>query len=194
MNPDELFGDLPVLETERLVLRKLTSRDIGAVYEYGREPEVARYMPWEYHRSIDDAAMFVRSQIDNYRRGQPASWGIVLKDEDRLIGASGFGSWSLSNSRAEMGYVLAKSHWNQGLMTEVASELIRFGFEQMHLNRLQARAVVENIASWRIMEKVGMTYEGTERQARFEKGRFVDFRVYAILREQYFAQFKLPEQ
>ena len=194
MNPDELFSDLPTLETERLVLRKLHRKDVGDIYDYASEPEVARYMPWEYHRSLDDAAMFLRSQLDAYRRGQPASWGLVLKAEDRLVGAAGFGVWSLSNSKAEFGYVLGKRYWNQGLMTEAAEEIVRFGFEEMLLNRLQARAITDNIASWRVMEKIGMTYEGTERKSRFEKGRFVDFRLYAILRDEYFARFNKPVQ
>lgn len=189
MDPEQLFGDLPELETERLRLRKLGTKDIGDVFSYAKDPEVARYMPWEYHRTIDDSAKFVRSALDAYRRGQPASWGIVLKEEARLVGSAGFNSWNVKHSRAEFGYVLAKPHWGKGLTTEVTEELIRFGFEEMRLNRLQARAVTENIASWRVMEKAGMTYEGTQRKSRFEKGRFVDFRIYAILAEEYFSRF-----
>jgi [ribosomal protein S5]-alanine N-acetyltransferase len=89
------------------------------------------------------------------------------------------------HSRAELGYVLAQEYWGTGLMPEAVRRVIRFCFERMDLNRVEARCLAENVASARVMEKAGMSYEGTLRKREYIKGAYRDMKMYSILRSEY---------
>ena len=89
------------------------------------------------------------------------------------------------HARAELGYVLSREHWGKGLMPEAVRAVMAFGFEKLSLNRIQARCIAENLASARVMEKAGMTFEGTLRESEFIKGAYRDIKLYSILRREY---------
>ena len=91
------------------------------------------------------------------------------------------------HARGEIGYALARKYWGQGLMTEAVRAMLDYGFNTLHLNRIEARCDVENAGSWRVMEKVGMKFEGVLRQNIMLHGRARDARMYAILREDWAA-------
>ena len=177
-------GGPPRLETERLVLRKMTLDDAGAVFAYASDPEVTRYVPWETHRSVEDSRAFLALTERKYEGGEP-DWGMVYKGDGRFVGACGFVGWSREHARAEMGYVLNRRYRGRGLVPEAVRAMIAFGFEKMDLNRVEARCVAENAASARVLEKAGMTHEGTLRQREFLKGAYRDMKLYAILRSEY---------
>ena len=120
-----------------------------------------------------------------YRMGEPASWGIVLKETGRVIGTIGFMWIQPDYASAEVGYSLSRQYWNQGYMTEALARVIRYGFEEMRLNRIEAQHELTNPASGAVMRKCGMTKEGTLRQRLLNKGRFVDVDLYSILRFEY---------
>ena len=183
---DEVFGDLPVLETERLVLRKFTQGDVDAVFEYGRDPDVARFVTWDVHTTRADSRAFVAGAIAHYAAGRVGPWAVDLKGHG-LIGSAGFVHWHPEHARAEVGYALHRSHWGQGLATEAVLEIARFGFAVMHLNRLVALCESENVASARVMEKAGMRYEGLLRHQVFTKGRYRDLELRAVLRADWIA-------
>lgn len=82
---------------------------------------------------------------------------------------------------------MSQDYWGKGIMSEAAKEVISFGFHNLDLVRIQARCDVENIASARVMEKIGMTYEGTQRKVMFVKGRHRYLKMYSILRDEFFA-------
>ncbi|MBQ3178700.1 MAG: GNAT family N-acetyltransferase, partial [Clostridia bacterium] len=88
----------------------------------------------------------------------------------------------------EIGYVLNPSYWGMGIAPEAVSAVLRFGFTELHLHRIEARYMTGNTASRRVMEKVGMTYEGTARESMFVKGDFVSVGTCAILRSEYFGK------
>ena len=183
---EDIFKDLPLIETERLILRNLTEGDINDVFEYTSDPEVAKYVPWEYHKSIDTSKSFVEYTINNYNSGNLANWGIVHKEDNKLIGGCGFVHWEPEHFKAEVGYTLARKYWGKGLVSEAVRTLLKFGFERMYLNRIQAKCVTENIGSARVMEKNGLKFEGITRQSVFRKGRFWDMKLYSILRDEYY--------
>ena len=185
MKIEDICKELPSLETNRTLLRKLSLDDADDIFEYASEPEIAQYVPWEYHRSIEDTLTFLNSVIEKYRQNQNAEWGIVLKDNNKLIGSIGFHWWSIEHASAEIGYALSKQYWGHGIMSEVLHEVIRFGFSNMKLNRIEARTRVENTASQNVLKRAGMTYEGTIREQFFTKGEYRDFMMYSILRKEY---------
>jgi len=184
--PEDLFKNLPTLETDRLKLRMLNMRDAGDVFEYASVPEVSRYVSWEPHRTIADTKSFLKQVVYQYEKGFPTSWGLVLKEDGKLIGTGGFIGWSIEHSKAEIGYVISNQYWNKGYMTEAASRLLRFGFEIMLLERIEARCFVENTASERVMQKCGMKPEGILRSSMYVKGAFRNFKLYSILRNEFF--------
>ena len=181
----DLFIYMPELRTPRLRLRKLTMRDAADIYRYSRDPEVARHVLWEAHRSIGDSRAYLRYMLRRYRSHEPASWGIELMDTGRIIGTIGFMWVQHDNNAAEVGYSLARDQWNRGLMTEALHAVIRYGFESMNLNRIEAQHETTNPASGAVMRKCHMLKEGTLRGRLFNKGRYVDVDLYAILRRDY---------
>jgi RimJ/RimL family protein N-acetyltransferase len=101
-----------------------------------------------------------------------------------LIGAMGI-HISQSHNRAELGYWIGVPYWNQGYCTEAARAVLRYGFETLGLNRIQARHLARNPASGRVMIKIGMRHEGTMRQAVIKWEAYEDIKLYAILRSEY---------
>ncbi len=92
-------------------------------------------------------------------------------------------NWNIDNYRAEIGYALSREYWGQGYMTECVKRLIEFGFKNMDLVRIEARCVLMNIGSSRVMEKSGMELEGTLRKHILIKGKFEDVKIYSIIKE-----------
>ena len=185
LKPDELFKNLPYLETERLKFRKLSMRDAGDVFEYASVPEVTLYVSWTPHRTIADTKSFLKHVLFQYEKGIPASWGLVLKENDKLIGTGGYLWCSTEHSKAEIGYVISDKYWNKGYMTEALKKILQFGFETMSLERIEARCFVENTASERVMQKCGMKLEGILRSSLHIKGAFIDCKLYSILKSEY---------
>lgn len=182
-SPADIFSNLPVLTTPRLTLRPMTMRDAADIYAYSRDPEVARHVLWDAHQSLSDSKAYLRYIIRQYREGTPSSYGIVLNATGRLVGTIGFMWYNHENKTAEVGYSLARSLWNNGLMTEALAAVLDMGFNELNLHRIEAQHESVNPASGRVMEKCGMRHEGRLRGRIFNKGRFVDVELYAILRD-----------
>ncbi len=176
---------MPDLMTPRLRLRKLTMRDAEDIYRYSRDTEVARHVLWEAHRSIGESRGYLRYMLRKYRAHEPASWGIEYTQTGAVIGTIGFMWIQQDNSAAEIGYSLSREYWNRGLMTEALRAVIEYGFGSLNLNRLEAQHETTNPASGAVMRKCGMQKEGTLRQRLYNKGRYVDVDLYAILRRDY---------
>lgn len=186
MNLLDILAHLPTIETERLLLRKITLNDANDMFEYASNPEVSQYTMWSTHTSIEDTKYFLQSLTKMYKRRELVDWGIVHKAEKKFIGTCGFVEWSMTHSRAEIGYALSRRYWGEGYMSEAVNAVIEFGFREMSLNRIMGRCEVHNIASARVMEKVGMQREGILRQHLFVKDRYWDLKIYSILREEFF--------
>lgn len=187
MEIHDIFGDLPALETERLLLRRLVPEDLEDIFEYASDAEVARFTTWSAHTSIENSRAFLEYVLAQYASGSIAPWGVEYKRDHKLIGTCGFVSWSVCNARAEVGYAISRRYWNQGLTTEALGTVVEFGFRTMRLNRIQGRCVLENIGSARVMEKTGMRLEGVHREYEVSDvpGVYLDIPMYAILRREW---------
>lgn len=185
---EDVFGDLPVLETERLILRKLTRDDAEDMFAYARDPEVVRHLPWKVHSSLEDTLTYLNEVLANQEKSQVTSWALICKPEARVVGTAGYNWWQPQHRRAEIGYVLARWLWGRGLMTEAVREIINFGFTRMELNRIQALCREENPASARVMDHCGMKYEGLLRDYYWDNGAPHDFRIYSILQREWKGQ------
>ena len=172
---------IPTLETERLRLRPFTFDDEVAVFALVSDPEVARFVRFEAHRTPAETRWFLESVERHYRRGDPFAWAIVRREDDRLIGSCGFVSQAGERRSAEIGYWLGKPYWGKGYAAEAARALVCFGFEQMGLERVEAKCFLDNRAGQRVIEKLGMKFEGRDRSERI-KGAHPELRVYGIAR------------
>jgi len=178
---ETIFGDLPALETSRLILRKVKLEDAPDMFAYARDPEVSRFTVWSPHITMEDTLRFLGCVIKGYEKGAVENWGIVHKEDNKFIGTCGYFSWEPEHFRGDIHYALSPAYNGKGIMTEAVNAVLRFGFEQMGLNRIEANCMPENIASERVMQKAGMRFEGIMRERIFAKGRFHDVKVYAIL-------------
>ncbi|MGM9986281.1 MAG: GNAT family N-acetyltransferase [Bacillaceae bacterium] len=176
----DLYKHLPTLETERLLLRKITLEDVGDMYEYASDHEVTKFVTWYPHQSLIETRSFIEYVLQQYKKNKVAPWGIEYKENGKLIGTIDFVWWDKQKRHAEIGYAISKHYWGKGLTTEAASALVQFGFEQMDLVRIQARCLVDNIASKRVMEKIGMSFEEMKKKEILVKGEFKDIEIYAI--------------
>lgn len=189
MNREDVFSNFPTLETERLILRKLRLEDAKDLFEYASDKEVTKYVTWEPHKSIEDSVNLIKFTHERYEKREGIIWGIVCKENKKVIGTCDI-SPVTKHFRAEIAYALSRDYWGKGIMTEAVKEAIKFGFEKMNLNRIQAMCIPENIGSYRVMEKVGMKYEGLIREYMYIKGKFQDLKLYSILRREYFEQMR----
>ncbi|MBE0411270.1 MAG: GNAT family N-acetyltransferase [Anaerolineales bacterium] len=176
---------IPTLTTERLILRPFTLQDAPAVKDLAGEYEIAATtanIPHPYEDGM--AEEWINTHQDAFDKGEGVTFAIVRKADKQLIGAIGVHIYTI-NQLAEMGYWVGKPYWKQGYCTEAAREVIRYSFEQLGLNRVQARHMTKNPASGRVMQKVGMQYEGTLRQSLLRWETFEDAAMYSILRDEY---------
>ena len=182
LSPAVFFSRLPVLETDDLILRKPARKDAKDVFGYASDPEVARYVLWEPHRSLSETRSFIRFLRSRIRAGYPSSWVVVLKETGHVIGTIGFIWYSDVNRSAELGYSFSREYWNHGYATQSLQAVINAAFNSMPLNRLEAQHDIRNPASGRVMEKCGLRQEGILRNRIVNKGEYVDVALYAILR------------
>lgn len=176
---------IPTLRTRRLVLRPVRASDAEAIFRYCSDPAVTRYVTFETHRSLADTRRFLRWSERNFRKTGAPNWAITLRPSAELIGLCGFLPLETKHRRGEFGYWLGKPHWGQGYTTEAVEALLAFGFRKLKLNRMQARVVVQNRASARVLEKAGMKLEGVLREFENMKGEFPNLKMYSMLQREF---------
>jgi len=182
--PQEIWKP-PVLITDRLILRPIDVIDAEAIFSYAKNPNVCRYTLWEAHQSVEDSLNYIKDYIFGYySKGVPEPFGITLKDNPQnVIGTVGC-FWTSKQAKAmELAYAIAEEHWGKGLVVEASQAVMDYCFREFNLKRIQARCKTENIASSRVMEKLGMSYEGTLKSAIFHRDRYWDMRYYAKVQD-----------
>jgi ribosomal-protein-alanine N-acetyltransferase len=175
----------PTLTTPRLVLRAFEESDAAALFPHAANPAVTRFTLWDHHRTLDDTLMFVRDYArSRYAEGVPEPYAITLADDPagRPVGALGCFWASVPNRTMELGYWLAEPFWGRGLVAEACRAVVSHSFATCDPERMQARVIVGNAASVRVLEKIGFRYEGTWRSGLFRRGRFEDVMFFAVLK------------
>jgi [ribosomal protein S5]-alanine N-acetyltransferase len=149
-----------ILETERLILRKLTIEDLDALAALYRDPEVRQYFP-ERTLTYEETREELEWIIDVYY-GQHGFglWATIHKPTGAFIGRCGLLPWEIEGVKeVEVAYLLDRAYWGQGLATEVARAIVRYGFEQLQFSRLICLVDPQNRASRSVAEKIGMMFE-----------------------------------
>jgi ribosomal-protein-alanine N-acetyltransferase len=180
-----LFSHIPTLETDRLILRGMRVSDASDMYEYARRPSVTEYLTWEPHASVEETREYLTYVGQRYRTGDFYDWSVVDKETGRMIGTCGFTSFNCPADSAEIGYVLNPAFQGRGLATEAVRRVLEFGFTELSLHRIEAHFIQGNDASRRLMERVGMQFEGFARESMRIKGRYRTIGTCGILRREF---------
>lgn len=176
----------PRLETARLVLRELRLEDADFLLTEWSNPAVAHFFK-------DQEPLQTRSQVEDFLSSfqtpekSPFArwWGIERKVDGQLIGTCGYFRWNRQHHRAEIGYDLRPEVWGQRLMPEALQALVRFGFEEMELNRIEATVHADNLRSQLVLLKLGFYWEGYVRECNFRDGCYYDQVQYSLLKREW---------
>ena len=174
---------LPTLTTHRLTLRPFTLADAPAVVRLLNDRDVAKTLTVPFPYTLRHAREWIAAHDAAAERSERFIWAITAKEAARLMGAIELRVRSAPHV-GELGYWLGKAFWGQGYMTEAAQAVLPYGFQEVGLYRIQAKHWHNNPASGRVMQKIGMTYEGTLRAAASRWGEYLDVLVYAVLRDE----------
>ena len=168
------------ITTQRLQIRPFQSNDLEAVHSYSSNPAVMHFIPGGA-MSVEKTMDFISENINE----QPEFYALIHQESRELVGHLGFHPW-FAPQIFELEWVLHPKHQNNGYTTEAAKALIQYGFETLNVHRIIATCQPENTASWRVMEKLGMTREGLFRQCiQQPDGSWWDEYFYAILKNEW---------
>lgn len=184
----ELFSDIPPMGDSLVILRKIGMENVDDVYEYASNENTTRYLAWQTHQSKKFTKNYVKFLQKQYKAGEFFDWGINLRENGKMVGTCGFTSINSEHSRAEIGYVVNPEYWGQGIATASAKLVTSFAFEQLGINRLEAKFIIGNSASEAVMKKIGMQKEGVLREYMFVKGNYEDICIYSMTAQDYFKQ------
>jgi RimJ/RimL family protein N-acetyltransferase len=178
-------GTQPTLFTRRLLLRAFDLNDAPNVQILASAHEVADTslnIAHPYRGGMAEAWILTHRSL--FRSGVLVNYAITLESTGNLIGAIGLRIQPAHN-RAELGYWIGVPHWNQGYCTEAASAVVAYAFEELGLHRVHAAHLRRNTASGRVLQKIGMTYEGSLREHARKWDRYEDIEKYGMLRSEY---------
>lgn len=181
---------LPTIELERLLLRPFRLDDAKVVQELAGDQYIAEmtlYIPHPYKDGM--AEQWINTHAVNFNRNCSLELAIVHKEEQVVIGAICIGL-DTKCDHGELAYWIGKTYKNNGYCTEAAQGIVKYAFEEMNLYRVYARYLGKNPASGRVMEKLGMKYEGLLRQHVKKWGAYEDLIYYGMLKDEYFNQRK----
>ena len=182
--PEEVES-FPILETNRLVLRKIEKADANSILKYLSDKEVMKYYGLGPFNTINDALNEISwyQSILNEKTG--IRWGITLKGKDEVIGSCGFLNMIPQHYRTEIGYELSKNYWGQGIASEALEAVIKYGFQHLKLQRIEALIEPPNTPSQKLAEKKGFIREGLLRNYEFTCGKFDDLYMYSLLKQDF---------
>ena len=176
-----VFSHLPELITDRLTLRKLLVTDYRDMYEYASRSDVTKYLTWHPHPDSAYTREYLQYIGGRYSAGMFYDWAVVYEPDCKMVGTCGFTSFNCVSDCAEVGYVINPDYWGKGIASEALERVLKFGFEELKLHRIEAKFMKDNERSRAVMERVGMTFEGYHREAMLVKGIYITYGVCSIL-------------
>lgn len=175
---------LPTLAAGRLRLRALTAADTDAVYAVFSDPQVMRYWSSPPMTAPEQAVAYIEHIEQWFARRAGLQWGIAHGDDDRVIGTATLCAFALEHRRCEIGYALSSTAWGQGLAHEALTRLLRYAFDELALERIEADVDPRNAASIKLLERLGFRHEGLLRARWHVAGEVQDSALYGLLRDE----------
>ncbi len=178
------FNPFPYLSTERLLLRQLINDDVNEMFIMRSDKETMQFVP----RPIAQDKAIVLELIEKTQQGilnnQTINWVMELKATKQFIGTIGYYRSKPEHHRAEVGYMIQKTHQGKGYTTEALKEVIKYGFSVMQLHSIEAVIDPDNFASEKILQKCGFIKEAHFKENEFWEGKYLDSVVYSLLKKQ----------
>ena len=181
----KIFSKIPEMESTRLIFRAIKKTDLQDIFEYSSNPKTSEFLLWSPHENLEYTKKFIDIVLSKYKSGDYNDWAIILKENNKMIGTCGFTRIDEYNSVAEIGYVINPKFWGHGYATEASKTVLKFAFEVLRVNRVEAKFIFGNEASLKVMNKIGMKFEGYQREAMYVKGRYRTIGTSSILKREY---------
>ena len=176
---------VPVLETPRLRLRPYQAGDAEAMFALYSDPRVMRYWSFPPWREQAQAEAYVQRAVAEMHAGELMPWAVARREDDLLVGTATLHSWHQAQCRAELGYSLSPAQQGRGFATEALHAMLEFAFGPLGLRRVEADVDPRNLASCRLLERLGFRREGLLR-ARWEvAGEVCDSAFFGLLAEEF---------
>lgn len=181
-----MIGDkFPSIETDRLVLRQITKDDAEDILKYLSDETVMKYYGLKPFKSIDEALEEIAWYQSTFDENSGIRWGITLKGHGKVIGSFGFLNKVPRHFRSDIGFELSQDFWGQGIANEALEAVIKYGFEQLNLQRIQALIEPPNNSSQKLVERNGFIKEGLLRNYEFTCGKFDDLFMYSLIKQDF---------
>ena len=177
--------NFPVIDLGDYILREQTIDDAAAFLEYYSDPEVSKYIVSFIPQTIEEARSEIQYWINVSGYNDGVYFAIAKKSDNKMIGSVGVSGANRNHNRIEASYDLAKEYWGQGIMTLALRAVLKYAFEELKFNRIEAYAMPGNIGSQKVLEKCGFNFEGNLKQHRYHNGKYVDIGIYSIVFQDY---------
>lgn len=177
----------PELTTTSLHLKEVREEHRGDLFEIFSNPDVVKYYDLDLFTDPSQSDGLISLYRNRFTEGVGIRWGIFLDGNEKCIGTCGFNSWSKPMRSAAIGYELNRSYWGKGITTEALYAIIDLAFsgklECEIINRVHADTIPGNVASEKVLQKLGFVEEGLRRQSGYWKGQYHDLKCFGLLRE-----------
>ncbi|WP_440604066.1 GNAT family N-acetyltransferase [Bacillus sp. GB_SG_008] len=187
MKIEIVFEEFPVLESQNLVLKKIEDVHLQDVYAIYNNDKVFEYCGIIPKHNMKTVSKMIQHFERDYIKQSRIKWGIFRKNEsDTLVGIIEAMDFNRKVNIVTIGYFLAEKYWGKGIAPEAVHAIVKFLFEDVHINRIQAEVMPANEISKKVLLKNGFIKEGLLRQATLWSGKgVVDLEIYSILQEDY---------
>lgn len=181
----QVLKDIPTITNRKITLRKIQEKDAYDLFQYYHNENVYRYLDWNGPESVEDAKRIINIWNNGFLDGWILRFAIVDNVTSTIIGTIFLNNFE--GKRAEVGYELSEDYWKRGIMSEALKEILKLGFTQLGLNRIQAFVSEQNTASKQLLKKFGFQKEGYLRQYECHSitGECKDMCLYALIKEDF---------
>lgn len=179
------FSPFPVLETSRLLLRRVRESDWPELLALRGDKTVMQYIPRTLVTTREQALEHFTMIDSKIESGEGINWAITRKEEDKLLGVLGHYRLQPENFRSEIGYMLLPDAQGQGIVPEAVTAILKYGFEHMQLHSVEAVIDPDNIASEKVLQKLGFVKEAHILENEYFDGRFWDTVIYSLLQRNF---------
>lgn len=175
------------IETDKLILRRFTMSDVPVAFKnWTNDEKVTEFLRWPTHTDISITERVIKDWISSYEKSDFYQWAIVLKDINEPIGTINAFDLDEKTEKMHIGYCIGSKWWHQGITSEAFQAIIPFFFEEVCVKRIESQHDPKNPNSGKVMQKCGLKYEGTLRQADWSNKGIVDACMYSILAADYY--------
>jgi ribosomal-protein-alanine N-acetyltransferase len=175
------FNPFPIIETERLILRRKILADAPDFFIMRSNAEAMKYICKPLHTSVKDSETMILRINEMINCNDGIAWAITLKNQPNLIGSISFHRIEKEHYRAEIGYMLLPTYWKQGFISEAIKAIIDFGFNELKFHSIEAHIDPRNIGSEKTLQKFDFVKEAHFKENYFYNGQFLDTAVYSLL-------------